>query len=44
MYDRLIVDEKKVDGMIVAIEEVLQQEDPVGKIKSEQVLGKWIEN
>jgi len=39
MYDRLIVDEKKVDGMILAIEEVLRQEDPVGKIKSEQLLG-----
>jgi glutamate-5-semialdehyde dehydrogenase len=46
MYDRLIVDDKKVDGMIAAIQEVLQQEDPVGKIKSEQVLenGLKIEN
>lgn len=39
MYDRLIVDEKKVDGMIGAIREVLQQPDPVGAIKSEQALG-----
>ncbi|MDX1364541.1 glutamate-5-semialdehyde dehydrogenase [Arenibacter latericius] len=38
MYDRLIVDEKKVDGMIGAIEEILNQEDPVGKIKSERNL------
>lgn len=38
MYDRLIVDDKKVDGMITAIQEVLQQEDPVGKIKSGQTL------
>ncbi|MBC8768312.1 glutamate-5-semialdehyde dehydrogenase [Arenibacter sp. BSSL-BM3] len=46
MYDRLIVDEKKVEGMIGAISEVLQQQDPVGKIKSEQVLenGLKIEN
>ena len=46
MYDRLIVDGKKVDGMIGAIAEVLQQEDPVGKTKSEQVLenGLKIEN
>ncbi|MCK0133918.1 glutamate-5-semialdehyde dehydrogenase [Arenibacter sp. S6351L] len=46
MYDRLIVDDKKVDGMIAAIQEVLQQEDPVGKIKSEQALenGLKIEN
>ena len=38
MYDRLIVDDKKVDGMIAAIQEVLQQQDPVGKIKSERAL------
>ncbi|GGW37612.1 glutamate-5-semialdehyde dehydrogenase [Arenibacter certesii] len=38
MYDRLIVDEKKVDGMIGAIDEILNQEDPVGKIKSERKL------
>jgi len=46
MYDRLIVDDKKVDGMIAAIQEVLQQQDPVGKIKSEQSLenGLKIEN
>jgi glutamate-5-semialdehyde dehydrogenase len=46
MYDRLIVDNYKVDGMINAIREVLQQEDPVGKIKSGQVLenGLKIEN
>ena len=46
MYDRLIVDDKKVDGMIVAIQEVLQQQDPVGKIKTEQSLenGLKIEN
>ena len=46
MYDRLIVDDKKVDGMIAAIQEVLQQKDPVGKIKSEQTLenGLKIEN
>lgn len=46
MYDRLIVDDKKVDGMIAAIQEVLQQQDPVGKIKSERALenGLKIEN
>ncbi len=46
MYDRLIVDEKKVDEMIGAIEQVMQQEDPVGKIKSVQKLenGLKIEN
>ncbi|MGY8914797.1 MAG: glutamate-5-semialdehyde dehydrogenase, partial [Flavobacteriales bacterium] len=38
MYDRLIVNDKKVDGMIQSIKEVMQQEDPVGKIKSERIL------
>ncbi|WP_081210120.1 glutamate-5-semialdehyde dehydrogenase [Salegentibacter sediminis] len=31
MYDRLIVDEKKVDSMIQSVMEVMEQEDPVGK-------------
>lgn len=31
MYDRLIVDEKKVDSMIQSVKEVMDQEDPVGK-------------
>ncbi|HSM64089.1 MAG TPA: glutamate-5-semialdehyde dehydrogenase [Gillisia sp.] len=38
MYDRLIVDNKKVDGMIQSIKEVMQQEDPVGKTISHMVL------
>ncbi|MEB8344777.1 glutamate-5-semialdehyde dehydrogenase [Flavobacteriaceae bacterium KMM 6898] len=38
MYDRLIVNDKKVDGMIQSIKEVMLQEDPVGKIKSERIL------
>ena len=32
MYDRLIVDDKKVDGMIQSVKEVMQQEDPVGQV------------
>lgn len=32
MYDRLIVNDKKVDGMIQSVKEVMEQEDPVGKI------------
>ncbi len=46
MYDRLIVDEKKVDGMIASIQEVMVQDDPVGKIKSNKALenGLKIEN
>jgi glutamate-5-semialdehyde dehydrogenase len=31
MYDRLIIDEKKVAGMIRSVEEVLEKEDPVGR-------------
>jgi glutamate-5-semialdehyde dehydrogenase len=38
MYDRLIVNDKKVDGMIQSIKEVMQQEDPVGKTISHLVL------
>lgn len=38
LYDRLIVDEDKVDSMIQAIKEVRDQEDPVGKILFEDTL------
>lgn len=38
LYDRLIVDQKKVDGMIQAIKEVKEQEDPVGNTISERTL------
>ena len=38
LYDRLVVDEAKVDDMIRAVEEVKDQEDPVGKIISEDTL------
>lgn len=38
MYDRLIVNDKKVDGMIHSIKEVMEQEDPVGNTISHLVL------
>ena len=38
MYDRLIVDEKKVDGMIQSVKEVMEQEDPVGQTISHRTL------
>lgn len=38
LYDRLVVDDSKVDGMIQAIKEVKEQEDPVGKTISETTL------
>ncbi|APQ16817.1 glutamate-5-semialdehyde dehydrogenase [Maribacter hydrothermalis] len=38
MYDRLIVTNSKIDGMIGSIKEVMSQDDPVGKIISTQNL------
>jgi glutamate-5-semialdehyde dehydrogenase len=38
LYDRLVVDPSKVDGMIQAIKEVKEQEDPVGKEISSMTL------
>jgi glutamate-5-semialdehyde dehydrogenase len=38
LYDRLVVDEHKIDGMIQAIKEVKEQKDPVGQIISEKTL------
>ena len=46
LYDRLIIDGKKVDSMAKSVEEVLNQEDPVGKLISKNTLdsGLKIEN
>ena len=38
LYDRLIVDDAKIDDMIRAVQEVKDQDDPVGKIKSSREL------
>ncbi|HLQ99258.1 MAG TPA: glutamate-5-semialdehyde dehydrogenase [Sphingobacterium sp.] len=38
LYDRLIVDEAKVDAMIKAVTEVREQEDPVGKVLFDSTL------
>jgi glutamate-5-semialdehyde dehydrogenase len=38
MYDRLILNDKKVDGMIQSVKEVMEQEDPVGQTISHLVL------
>ncbi|WP_405605481.1 glutamate-5-semialdehyde dehydrogenase [Polaribacter sp. Asnod1-A03] len=38
MYDRLIVNNKKIDGMIEAINQVKAQEDPVNQIISDDLL------
>jgi glutamate-5-semialdehyde dehydrogenase len=38
MYDRLILNDKKVDGMIQSVKEVMDQEDPVGQTISHLVL------
>lgn len=38
MYDRLVVNDAKVDGMISAVKQVRNMPDPVGKIKAERTL------
>ena len=38
MYDRLILNDQKIDGMITAINEVKAQEDPVNRIISDKKL------
>ncbi|MDX1543053.1 MAG: glutamate-5-semialdehyde dehydrogenase, partial [Christiangramia sp.] len=38
MYDRLIVDDKKVDGMIQSVKEVMEQDDPVGQVIEHRTL------
>ena len=36
MYDRLVVDDKKVDGMIQAVQDIRSDEDPIGLVKYER--------
>jgi len=43
LYDRLVVNQAKVDGMIKAVQEVLEQEDPVGKVISKRNLDNGLE-
>ena len=43
MYDRLVVNDAKVDGMIQAVKEVMNQQDPVGKSISERKLDNGLE-
>ncbi|PSG88539.1 glutamate-5-semialdehyde dehydrogenase [Aurantibacter aestuarii] len=43
MYDRLVVDNKKIDGMIEAVRQVASQKDPVGKVISEKHLDNGLE-
>lgn len=38
MYDRLIVNDSKIDGMVKALDEVMAFPDPVGIVKSERIL------
>lgn len=38
LYDRLVVDQSKIDGMIQALKEVMLQSDPVNQVISETVL------
>ena len=43
MYDRLVVNDAKVDGMIQAVREVMEQDDPVGKEKESRRLENGLE-
>ncbi|MGB6153856.1 MAG: glutamate-5-semialdehyde dehydrogenase, partial [Pricia sp.] len=43
LYDRLVVTDKKIDGMIASVKEVMGQDDPVGKIKSDRTLENGLE-
>ncbi len=43
MYDRLVVNDAKVDGMIQSVREVMNQEDPVGKEKESRTLDNGLE-
>jgi glutamate-5-semialdehyde dehydrogenase len=43
MYDRLIVTDKKIDGMIQSIREVQSQEDPVNQPISSRILDNGLE-
>ncbi|MGB7396176.1 MAG: glutamate-5-semialdehyde dehydrogenase [Pricia sp.] len=43
LYDRLVVDDKKIDGMISSVREVMGQDDPVGKLKSDRKLDNGLE-
>ncbi|WBL21182.1 glutamate-5-semialdehyde dehydrogenase [Zunongwangia sp. HRR-M8] len=38
MYDRLVCDDKKVDGMITSVKDVMEQEDPVGQTIEKRTL------
>ena len=43
MYDRLVVNDKKVDGMIQAVREVMEQADPVGQEIDSRTLDNGLE-
>ncbi len=43
LYDRLVVTDQKVDGMIASVKEVMGQDDPVGKLKSHRTLENGLE-
>lgn len=43
MYDRLIVDDGKINGMIRSVREVMEQEDPVNRVISRNLVGDGLE-
>lgn len=36
MYDRLVIDSAKIDGMITSVKTVMEQDDPVGRVISDR--------
>ncbi len=43
MYDRLVVDDKKVESMIRSLTEVLEQDDPVNRVISKAIVSDGLE-
>lgn len=43
LYDRLVVNDAKIDGMIQAVQEVKDQDDPVGKEISKRTLANGLD-
>lgn len=43
LYDRLVVDDKKIEGMIQSVQQVMSQDDPVGRLISEENLANGLQ-
>jgi len=43
MYDRLVVNDKKIDGMMLSVKQVMEQEDPVNRVISSKTAADGLE-